>query len=66
MKAILKKRMTFDEMAMHMKQHSFKIPSKVAVGRYAHELGYKVYKPMVKGQLLFFYVNEEIPDMDEE
>lgn len=65
MKTTLKRRMTFDEMAAHMKLHSFKIPSKVSVGRYARELGYKVYKPMTGGQILFFYVNESIPQKDE-
>jgi hypothetical protein len=57
----LKQRMTFDEMARHMKEHSFKLPSRVSVGRYARQLGFKVYKPMVEGEMQFFYVNEAIP-----
>lgn len=56
----LKQRMTFEEMALHMKDHSFKLPSRVTVGKYARELGYKVYKPMIKGKINFFYVNEMI------
>lgn len=60
----LKQRMTFEEMSMHMKERSFKLPSKVTVGRYARELGYKVYKPMIDGKILFFYVNETVPAED--
>jgi len=56
----LKQRMTFEEMAMHMKEHSFRLPSRVTVGKYAKELGYKVYKPMIKGKIQFFYVNESL------
>ncbi|MBF0648684.1 hypothetical protein IR083_07615 [Dysgonomonas sp. GY75] len=52
----LKQRMTFEEMAMHLKEHSFKLPSRVTVGKHAKELGYKVYKPMIKGKIHFFYV----------
>lgn len=57
----LKQRMTFEEMAMHMKQNSFKLPSRVTVGLYARTLGFKVYKPMINGKINFFYVNENIP-----
>ncbi|GAB6119659.1 hypothetical protein [Dysgonomonas termitidis] len=60
----LKQRMTFDEMSRHMKEHSFKLPGKVTVGKYARELGYKPYKPMVKGKIHFFYVNERVPAKD--
>ena len=56
----LKNRMTFDEMAMHMKEHSFKLPSRVTVGKYAKELGYRVYKPMINGKIILFYVNENL------
>ncbi|MDR2002667.1 MAG: hypothetical protein LBQ74_06520 [Prevotella sp.] len=52
----LKQRMTFEEMAMHMKEHSFKLPGRVTVGKHAKELGYKVYKPMINGKIHFFYV----------
>jgi hypothetical protein len=54
--------MTFDEMAKHMKEHSFKLASRVSVGKYAKSLGFRVYKPMVNRKTYFFYVNEEIPD----
>ncbi|MDR1718029.1 MAG: hypothetical protein LBS20_19505 [Prevotella sp.] len=57
----LKQTMTFDEMASHMKEHSFKLPGRVTVGKYARELGYKVYKPMINKKVHFFYVNENIP-----
>jgi hypothetical protein len=56
----LKRRMTFEEMSQHMQNHSFKLPSRVSVGKYARELGYKVYKPMLDGKIQFFYVNESI------
>jgi hypothetical protein len=57
----LKQKMTFDEMSRHMKEHSFKLPSRVSVGRYARQLGFSVYKPMVNRKMQFFYVNEKIP-----
>lgn len=56
----LKQRMTFEEMTKHMKDNSFKLPSKVTVGKYAKTLGYSVYKPMVDGKVLFYYINEDI------
>lgn len=52
----LKQRMTYDEMRQHMEKNSFKIPNKVNVGKYARQLGYRVYKPMINGKLNFFYV----------
>ena len=48
--------MTYDEMRQHMEKNSFKIPNKVNVGKYARQLGYRVYKPMINGKLNFFYV----------
>jgi hypothetical protein len=57
----LKQKMTFEEMKQYMREHSFKLPSRVSVGRYARELGFCVYKPMVNRKILFFYVNEKIP-----
>lgn len=57
----LKQRMTFEEMSMHMKRNSFKLPSRVTVGKYARELGFIVYKPMIEGKIHFFYINEKIP-----
>lgn len=56
----LKQKMTFDEMTDHMKEHSFKIPSRVTVGKYAKELGFAVYKPMIDGKINFFYINEKL------
>jgi len=53
--------MTFEEMKQYMREHSFKLPSRVSVGRYARGLGFRVYKPMVNRKMLFFYVNENIP-----
>ena len=38
----LKKRMTFDEMAKHMEQHTSQLISRVTVGLYAKSCGYKV------------------------
>jgi hypothetical protein len=60
----LKQKMTFDEMKEHMKKHSFKLPSRVSVGRYARQLGFSVYKPMVNRKMQFFYVNEKIPAVE--
>jgi len=57
----LKQRMTYEEMAAHMRENSFKLPSRVTVGKYARELGYRVYKPMVEKVIYFFYVNENMP-----
>lgn len=53
--------MTFEEMSKHMQLHSVKVPSRVSVGVYAKELGFSVYKPMIKGKVHFFYVNAAIP-----
>ncbi|NDV80809.1 hypothetical protein [Bacteroides sp. 51] len=60
MKRQLKKRMTFEEMEAHMVENSIKVPNKVSVGKYARELGFSVYKPMVKGKIKFFYINESM------
>lgn len=57
----LKRRMTVEEMAQHMSEHSCKIPNKVTVGRYARQLGYKVYKPMIDRKIHQFYINEQMP-----
>lgn len=56
----LKKRMTFDEMELHMVENTSKLPNKTSVGRYAKTLEYTVYRPMVDKKVLFFYVNEKI------
>ena len=57
----LKQKMTFEEMERHMKENSFRVPNRVTVGRYAKNLGFNVYKPMVNRKMLFFYINENIP-----
>lgn len=62
----LKRRMTVEEMTEHMCQHSCKIPNKVTVGRYARQLGYHVYKPMINRKIHLFYVNEQIPPNESE
>jgi len=56
----LKRRMTVEEMVQHMNEHSCKIPNRVTVGRYARQLGYKVYKPMINRKICLFYVNEQM------
>ncbi len=56
----LKKRMTFEEMEMYMKEHSFRLANRVTVGKYARELGYKVYKPMLNGRITLYYINDNI------
>lgn len=53
--------MTFEEMSEHMKEHSFKVPGRITIGKYARELGYKVYKPVIAGKVHFYYVNGNIP-----
>lgn len=58
----LKRRMTVEEMAEHMKEKTCIIPSRSSIGRYAKKLGYKVYKPMISGKIRFFYVNELIEE----
>lgn len=60
----LKQRMTFEEMTLHMQKHSFKLPSRVSVGKYARELGYTPYKPMIEGKIQFFYVNKSIRETE--
>lgn len=58
----LKKKMTFEEMARHMEENTFRLRNRVNVGIYAKTLGYKVYKPMRNGELLFFYINHNITE----
>ena len=62
----LKRRMTVEEMTEYMSQHSCKIPNKVTVGRYARQLGYQVYKPMINRKIHLFYINEQIPPNESE
>lgn len=56
----LKKRMTFDEMAEHMTENTVKVANRITVGKYAKKLGYGIYRPMIEGRVMFYYVNEEI------
>ena len=58
----LKRTMTFDEMARHMEEHTYRVANRVNVGTYARSLGYHTYKPMIAGKLRFFYVNDAMPD----
>ncbi|MCD8250857.1 MAG: hypothetical protein LUD40_02285 [Phocaeicola dorei] len=62
----LKRRMTVGEMTEYMCQHSCKIPNKVTVGRFARQLGYQVYKPMINRKIHLFYINEQIPPNESE
>ena len=54
--------MTFQEMKMHMETHTTKLANRVTVGLYAKSLGYRVYKPMIAGKLLFYYVNDSFSE----
>lgn len=56
----LKNRMTFDEMAEHMTENTVKVANRVTVGKYAKKLGYSIYRPMIEGRVMFYYVNEKI------
>jgi len=62
----LKKRMTFDEMARHLVATTGKIANRVSVGKHAKALGYKVYKPMINGKIIHFYLKEEKQDSQTE
>ena len=53
----LKAKMTFEEMARHMEENTYRIANRVNVGRYAREMGYRVYKPMIDGRIYLFYIN---------
>ena len=46
-------------MALHMEEHTARVVNRVTVGRYARSLGYRVYKPMIKGKIHLFYIREE-------
>ena len=54
----LKKKMSYEEMAEHMRKNSLKAVNRVNVGLYAKGLGFRVYKPMIHGQVCHFYINE--------
>ena len=41
-----------------MEENTYRIANRVSVGRYARELGYRVYKPVIEGRACFFYVKE--------
>lgn len=52
--------MTFDEMAQHMIENTVKVANRITVGKYAKKLGYGIYRPMIEGRVMFYYVNEKI------
>jgi hypothetical protein len=54
----LKPKMTFEEMARHMEENTYRVANRVSVGRYARRLGYRVYKPVIDGRQHFFYVED--------
>ena len=54
----LKPKMTFEEMARHMEENTYRVANRVSVGRYARRLGYRVYKPVIDGRQYFFYVED--------
>lgn len=62
----LKKRMTFDEMALHLIENTGKVANRVTVGRYAKKLGYTVYKPMINRKIQHCYLNEAIREETED
>lgn len=54
----LKPKMTFEEMARHMEENTYRVANRVSVGRYARRIGYHVYKPVIDGRQYFFYVKD--------
>jgi hypothetical protein len=56
----LKKKMTYDEMVEVFRNNSLRSVNKVNVGMFAKSLGFHVYKPMIKGRICHFYINEKI------
>ena len=58
----LKRTMTYEEMAAHMAQHTFKRINRVNVGKYARMKGFQVYKWMVDRQRHFCYVNPNLQE----
>lgn len=52
----LKEKMTFDEMAAHMEENTYRLKNRINVGIWARENGFKPYKPMINGMIHFFYV----------
>ncbi len=61
----LKKRMTFEEMAIHLVENTGKVANRVTVGRHAKKLGYRVYKPMIDRKIRHCYLNDAIIDETE-
>ena len=59
----LKQTMTFEGMARHLVATTGKIANRVSVGKHAKALGYKVYKPMINGKIIHFYLKEEKQDL---
>jgi hypothetical protein len=62
----LKSKMTFDEMARHLVATTGKIANRVSVGKHAKALGYKVYKPMINGKIIHFYLKVDKQDAQTE
>lgn len=56
----LKKRMSYEEMAVYFENETGKFATKSSVGKFARNLGYEIYKPCISGILQFFYVNPKI------
>ena len=57
---ILKKRMTYNEMAQHLVETTGKVENRVSVGLHAKKLGYRVYKPMINGRIHHCYINDAV------
>lgn len=53
-------------MARHLVATTGKIANRVSVGKHAKALGYKVYKPMINGKIIHFYLKEEKQDLQTE
>ena len=53
-------------MARHLVATTGKIANRVSVGKHAKALGYKVYKPMINGKIIHFYLKEEKQDSQTE
>lgn len=49
-------------MARHLVATTGKIANRVSVGKHAKALGYKVYKPMINGKIIHFYLKVDKQD----
>lgn len=61
-----KRVMTYLQMQQHLTEHTCIVANRVTVGKYARSNGYRPYKPMIGGQLRFYYVNESIPEPEKQ